>query len=174
MLKTFIAVTALSLAIATGASAATVTVDATANSSTGGIGMNTGFAVLAGQSYKVTAALTDTWDLGVGNNIPHPRVTNADGLIAYVGGWTQGGLNALYGTLVGTINGAGNFFALGTNTTFVAATSGTLFLYNFDSNSGDNGGEIEATISAVPVPAAGLLLIGALGGLAALRRRKAV
>ena len=30
------------------------------------------------------------------------------------------------------------------------------------------------TLSAVPVPAAGFLLIGALGGLAALRRRKAV
>ena len=171
MLKTFIAATALGLAIATGASAATVTVDAKLNSSTGGSGMNTGFAVLAGHSYKVTAALTDTWDLGVGNDIPHPRITNADGLTAYVGGWTQDFFNALYGTLVGTI-GAGNFFALGTNTTFVAATSGTLFLYNFDSYSDDNGGEIEVTVSAVPVPAAGFLLFGALGGLALLRRRK--
>ena len=39
----------------------------------------------------------------------------------------------------------------------------------------DNGGPVldNVTVSQVPVPAAGLLLLGALGGLAALRRRKA-
>lgn len=41
--------------------------------------------------------------------------------------------------------------------------------------SGRDGWDIDSiSVSAVPVPAAGLLLIGALGGLAALRRRKAL
>jgi hypothetical protein len=40
---------------------------------------------------------------------------------------------------------------------------------------GRDGWDIDSiSVSAVPVPAAGLLLIGALGGLAALRRRKAL
>ncbi|MFT4149743.1 MAG: VPLPA-CTERM sorting domain-containing protein [Paracoccaceae bacterium] len=38
-----------------------------------------------------------------------------------------------------------------------------------------DGFDVDAlSVSSVPVPAAGLLLVGALGGLAALRRRKAV
>lgn len=41
--------------------------------------------------------------------------------------------------------------------------------------SGRDGWDIDSvSVSAVPVPAAGLLLIGALGGLVALRRRKAL
>ena len=46
---------------------------------------------------------------------------------------------------------------------------------SFENTGGDNIGAVlsSATLSAVPVPAAGFLLVGALGGLAALRRRKA-
>lgn len=36
----------------------------------------------------------------------------------------------------------------------------------------DNGGPIADDISVAPIPVAGLLLLGALGGLMALRRRK--
>lgn len=47
---------------------------------------------------------------------------------------------------------------------------------SFENTGGDNIGAVlsSVTLSAVPVPAAGFLLIGALGGLAALRRRRAL
>jgi len=60
---------------------------------------------------------------------------------------------------------------------FVYDGSGN-FLYFADASGTrkDNGGPVldNVTLAAVPVPAAGLLLLGALGGLAALRRRRVV
>lgn len=71
----------------------------------------------------------------------------------------------------------------GTNTQFGVFTRGTgpqttVFLA-FDDNPGnpdDNHDDfiVRMDVAAIPVPAAGLLLVGALGGLAALRRRKAI
>ena len=45
------------------------------------------------------------------------------------------------------------------------------FTANYDRNAWNSPEYMVATISAVPVPAAGLMLLGALGGLAAFRRR---
>lgn len=58
--------------------------------------------------------------------------------------------------------------------TFVVTTSGGVL--SFENAGGDNVGAVLSGVSlaAVPLPAGGLLLIGALGGLAALRRRKTV
>ena len=82
-------------------------------------------------------------------------------------------LSALYGTLVGRI-GNGDYFVIGSNFSGTASSAGALTLYNWDSNDGDNSGSIAAKVSLVPLPAGGLLLLGALGGLAAWRRRKTV
>jgi hypothetical protein len=57
---------------------------------------------------------------------------------------------------------------------FVVGTAGNYKLF-FDgaSESDSIGGFIDGVqVSAVPLPAAGFLLFGALGGLAAMRRRK--
>lgn len=58
--------------------------------------------------------------------------------------------------------------------TWVFATS-TAGVLSFQNAGGDNVGAVlsSATLSAVPLPAGGLLLFAALGGAAALRRRKA-
>ena len=59
---------------------------------------------------------------------------------------------------------------------FTISTAGTYTLF-FDATGRANGygGLLDGVaISAVPVPAGGLLLLGALGGLAALRRRKSI
>jgi hypothetical protein len=57
--------------------------------------------------------------------------------------------------------------------TFTALTTGTSTLF-FEAAGSDNQGPVidNVSLAAVPVPAGGLLLLGALGGLAALRRRK--
>jgi hypothetical protein len=70
---------------------------------------------------------------------------------------SQGGLSAPFGTLVGQLGST--FFKLGTNFSGVAPIGGTLRLYYWDSNSGDNSGTIVANVSAVPEPSAALLLL---------------
>jgi len=78
-------------------------------------------------------------------------------------------------TLLGTFNGAaaGPIFTSNRALTAILATIGGFG--QFDSvvlrSPGANAFE-HASVAAVPVPAAGFLLIGALGGLAALRRRR--
>ncbi len=81
----------------------------------------------------------------------------------------------LAGVLVDSIGGADTGitdFADQTTNQFVTVASA----FDFDSvtyrSTTANAFEF-ATVSPVPVPAAGLLLLGALGGIAALRRRKA-
>lgn len=64
---------------------------------------------------------------------------------------TQGGLTAAFGTLVGRID-TGELFPIGTNYNGVPASSGTLYLYCFDSNFEDDTERITADAEAVPKP----------------------
>ncbi len=80
-----------------------------------------------------------------------------------------------------SINGGGfvnSLIALTSNpvginnvTSFTVRASGTLFQDGFPGN--DEFSLKSVNVASVPLPAAGLLLLGALGGLSALRRRKA-
>lgn len=177
MIKYFkIGVLAVGLALPalSSAGAVTVTVQSAANSTGGGTGLATGVFLTLGQMFNVTADPLDTWSLG--SNSPCTRESNAGGLTACYGNYTQNGLTALYGSLVGQIAG-GNFFLIGTNFSGAAVGTGQLLLFNFDSNTGDNSGQIVANISAVPVPPA-LALLGTgllgLGGLARKKKRSAI
>lgn len=167
---------ALPLAAAAPALAATVTVevDATAHSSNLGTGLATGVFVRPGFTLSVmTDPRNQTWSLGADEPERNcTRTTTADGLAPdCYGEYTQGNLTARYGTLVGRI-GSGDFFVLGTLFNGVVQQAGQVYLYNWDSAEGDNSGAIRVAVSAVPLPAGGLLLLGAMGGLAALRRRR--
>jgi hypothetical protein len=158
-------------------------VSASANSSSGGTGLST-VSLTAGQNFVVAVSPTDLWSAGA-----LPRWSNADGLVTnlfatgtddsgasagtQIGSvfplWTQSGFTAPYGALVGRIGT--DYLLLGTSFNGFATTSGTLELFYWDSNSGDNSDSIVATIrvGSVPVPepstygiiAAGLLLAGA-------------
>ena len=160
------------------------------NSTSGGVGLAT-FDLVAGQQFNVTADAADLWNAGA-----LPRWSNADGLVGnltYTSGtdaevpavangtligqpfpnWSQGGLVAPYGSLVGQIGG-GNFFLIGTHFSGTAGASGTLKLFYFDSNNYDNFGQISVTVSAVPLPAAGWLMLSGLAAFGAFGRRRRV
>lgn len=173
------------------AQAATVTVDVEAmensTSGTGAAGMPT-LLLSSGQTVTITASPLDTWGAG-----PPYRISNADGLNGDIyavagddsgavpgaligtsfGDWTQNGLTAPYGSLVGQI-GSGSLFLIGLSETFVAPASGLLNLFYFDSNNDDNFGQIAVTVSAVPLPAAGWLLFSGLAAFGAFGRRRRV
>ena len=178
MLKTAILAATLALPLAAPALAATVTRDVKAkeHSSTPGLGLATGIQVKAGDTLFISADPRDTWSLG--DEDPYTRTFAADGLPAvapFINAyplWTQGNLTANYGTLVGRI-GTGDFFVVGTLFEKTVTETGELFLYAWDSNDFDNSDSIQVTISAVPLPAGGLMLIGGLGALTLLRRRRA-
>lgn len=171
--------------------AATTTVyevKALENSTSGGVGL--AVSVFAGQSFSVSADINDLWNAG-----PLPRWSNADGLNAVllstglpdVNGddpavtagnkigdvfvpWTQNGLTAPYGTLVGQW-GSGEYFTVGTTYTGTAVDN-TLNLFYFDSNTGDNRGSILATVTAVPEPETYAMLLAGLGLVGFIARRR--
>jgi hypothetical protein len=172
------------------AQAATVNVFALQNSSTGGVGAAAGL-VDAGDAFSITVDPLDLWSAGA-----LPRWSNADGLTGPLlatgsddsgaaagtligqsfGLHSQGNLSAAFGTLVGRIGG-GDYFVVGTSFNGIAAGSGMLELFYWDSNFADNTQFITATVntSVVPLPAAAWLFIaGTLGMVGIARRRKAL
>ena len=162
--------------------AAPFTVFAQGNSTTGGTGLNTGLNINVGDRLVVSVAGNDCWSAGPGN-----RIANADGLVLVPsvcqsapwnsGEWTQGGLTAPYVSLVGSLNNGTTFFLLGTSFDQIMADAGALSLWFFDSNNGDNFGDIVANVRVNPgqgnVPEPGTMILLAIGlGLIAIRSKK--
>ncbi len=173
----------------------TFTVKAKENSSTGGAGLAT-FNLMAGDTFTVSVDPNDLWNAGA-----LPRWSNANGLTgqlysptldpdfmndpAYsslpnetlIGGdfatWSQAGLTAHYGSLVGQID-SGAYFKIGTSYSGTAASGGTLKLFYWDSNNYDNTGSIAATVTAVPEPETYALMLAGLGLVGFMARRRAV
>lgn len=180
-----ILVSASLVAVAGISHAANFVVDALANSSSGGSGAAT-VSLLIGQSFSVTVASTDLWSAG-----DLPRWSNADGLGVNLlatgsddsaqsvgtpigkdwGNYSQDGLSAKYGSLVGQI-GSGNYFVVGTNFSGTAATAGTLKLFYWDSNASDNSQFITANVTAVPEPETYALMLAGLGAVGFVARRR--
>jgi PEP-CTERM motif-containing protein len=177
------------LAIAGGAHASIFVVDAHNNSSTGGSGLAS-ISLAAGDLFTVTSSTDDTWAIG-----ELPRTSDGNGLVATrfasatddsgqpVGTlitalfplWTEHSLSAPYASLVGEIGGV--FQELGANFSGPAWGTGTLNLYAWDENNGDNFGTISFDISrgggnGVPEPAAWTLMLTGFGAAGALLRRR--
>lgn len=187
LLSALLAATVVLPVAAPVATAATVNVFAFQNSSTGGVGAVAG-VLNVGEAFSVSVDPLDLWSAGA-----LPRWSNADGLTGNLlatgsdesgqaintligqsfGLHSQGNLSAAFGTLVGRIGG-GNFFAVGTSYAGIAANSGQLELFYWDSNFGDNREFITATVntSVVPLPAAAWLFIAGMLGMVGVTRRR--
>jgi hypothetical protein len=168
--------------IASAATTAAVTVSAHDNSlygPTGGgaiaglDGLDSGLSVDAGEF--LTFSATGSWN----NSDPDSSYTSgADGHDGFAGDahpnfdYSQFGLNAAYGALVGKI-GNGNYFLIGDSFTGNANATGELKLFYWDSDYANNTGSVNVQISAVPEPANIALMGLALGAFALSRRRKA-
>jgi len=186
-----IAALAVGLALAGAANAATYVVAAMGNSSSGGAGLPT-IALNAGDVFSVSASTDDLWSAGA-----LPRFSDADGLTgnrfatatddsgqpvgtligANFGLWNQHGVSLPFGSLVGELGGVFQF--LGTSFSGPAWASGTLNLYYWDSNNGDNFGDIKVDITqrgggGVPEPASWALMITGFGLTGALLRRRRI
>lgn len=165
-------------------------VGAASNSSTGGSGLPTGIIFAAGELITGSVDPGDIWNAG-----QLPRWSNADGLdgellatgtdesLQMAGDvigiefplWTQAGLTAPYGSLIGQIDG--NFFFLGTSLSVQAPLAGELLLYYWDENVAGNTDFVTVTlengIATVPIPGALIFLASGIFALAAqVRRRK--
>ncbi|NJS14663.1 MAG: PEPxxWA-CTERM sorting domain-containing protein [Sphingopyxis sp.] len=175
-------VTAAAVMAPASASAAIVIVDAKANSSSGGVAKSSGFSFLTGQGFRVRSSTNDLWSAGAlprfsdGSGLTGNRnatvsddsgVTPGTQIGASFGTHTQNGFTAPFGALVGRW-ADGTYQLLGANFTGAATGSGALDLYYWDSNSGDNSGQIAFNITAgIPEPATWAMLIlgfGLVGG----------
>ncbi|MDB5424746.1 MAG: motif putative anchor domain protein [Phenylobacterium sp.] len=189
MKRTALAAFATAALAASSANATLYVVDALGNSSSGGSALST-ISLTFGDVFNVSVDPNDLWNAG-----QLPRWSNADGLIAnrtavagddsgqaagtHIGEpfplWTQDGFTAAYGALVGRLNG--QYMVLGTSFSGPAWQTGTLQLFYWDSNNGDNTQHITASITqprdgAVPEPATWTLLIGGFGLAGAMLRRR--
>jgi hypothetical protein len=156
----------------------TVEVFASQNSSTGGVNLDTGLDLMAGDRLVSSVDPLDCWSAGAAN-----RISNANGLdglspapcqpTGNFGFHTQDGETFRFGALVGRI-GASDWFLLGTDFDAIVNATGRLFLVYWDSNSADNSGSVTVRIdvnpSSVPAPGTLLLLGTGLLVLSAARR----
>ncbi|MFM2410097.1 MAG: hypothetical protein RL481_925 [Pseudomonadota bacterium] len=180
----------LALAIsASPASAAIFIVDAFTHSVNGGGGtpLSTGLTFSAGTTLTVSSSTNDLWSAGA-----LPRFSDANGLTGNrlatalddsgqpvgtliginFGTPTFNGHTAAFGSLVGRINGV--YQTLGANFSGPAWATGELQLFYWDSNQGDNSGQIAFNIAAVPEPATWAMMIigfGLIGGAMRARRQ---
>lgn len=118
-------------------------------------------SLTAGDWLSISVNPLDLWNAGAPYRMSNANGLNQGNIYAITGDdsgqppttligtnyglWTQDGFSAPYGALVGQID-SGSFFLVGTSYTGVAANTGVLELFYWDSNYGDNTGYVTANV----------------------------
>jgi hypothetical protein len=130
-------------------------------------GTESTIALVAGRTYELTVSGRFTLGNNARRHISDAEYFNLGSTpLAPIKG---NGLVGLDGTLVDF----GDFNPSSVYTTRFVGDGTTINVFVQDSRYNDNGGSLQASISAIPLPAGAVLLISALAGLGFARRRKA-
>lgn len=187
MIKTLAAVTVLSLFSLGAANAATITQSATPMTAFANLGATSATGTYAENvTSSVSGVRLSPW---AGTGLDGSVYSSITGTATYVLGSLSKAISLVWGSpdsynsiifkngaaTVDSVSGTNVAGCCGSNVPnpFVTITASGAF-DRFELVSGSPAFEYaNLEVSAVPLPAGGLLLIGAMGGLAALRRRKA-
>jgi hypothetical protein len=138
-------------------------VNAKENSVSGGVPLQTGINLSAGNVLSINVSPDDLWSSRPDGS---RGTSNANGLGNpfgdNIGTFTKSGYTFLFGSLIGSLDGGQTFFPVGTKLEMTMLGPGRLSLFYWDSDNQNNGDAVTATIAVYKGPVVWAMNLGRL------------